>query len=162
MTGKIGTSYEVQRQTFAGYKLDEDNLPTNEIGTYSEEVQKKLEVDISVIEDYIKYSLKRSFNKTFKRIDKSRPDIDSLYYSKAVESQWESLSVECWIVIPQMDEFLSKIYGKYDSIDAKIDEYKNVMKNSRKVEIVQECWNTLKVPTLFGILEIDERLEKAV
>ena len=37
MTGKIGTSYEVQRQTFAGYKLDEDNLPTNEIGTYSEE-----------------------------------------------------------------------------------------------------------------------------
>lgn len=37
MTGEIGQSYEVQRQTFEGYKLDETDLPTNETGMYSKE-----------------------------------------------------------------------------------------------------------------------------
>ena len=37
MTGKVGNPYEVQRKTFEGYRLDEDNLPTNETGVYSEE-----------------------------------------------------------------------------------------------------------------------------
>lgn len=137
----------------------ETKVSAQNTGTFQEEVKKVLDVDLSVIEDYIKYSLKRSFNKTFKKVDKTRPDLDNLYYSKAVQSQWESLSVECWVNIPQMSEFLSSIYGRYASIDAKIDEYRNIMDNSKKVEIIQECWKSMKVPTLIGIIDIDKKLE---
>ena len=36
ITGQVGTNYAIQRKTFEGYRLDEDNLPTNESGTFTE------------------------------------------------------------------------------------------------------------------------------
>lgn len=136
----------------------ETSLSAKETGNFREETQKTLGTDLETIQNYIKYSLKKSFNKTFKSVDKTRSDLENLYYSKAVQMQWESLSAECWVVVPQMKEFLQKMYGNYASIDAKIDLYNEILDNSKKVEVIQTIWSELGVPDLIGVFDIDKRI----
>ena len=85
--------------------------------------------------------------------------MESLYYSKAIQQSWENLSIECWTVVPQMEKFLDGEYGIYDSWDAKIDCYRDLIENPRKVELIQEMWEELNVPKLYGIIEVDEKMK---
>jgi hypothetical protein len=136
----------------------ETKLSSKEVGSYQDEVSKILESDMGIVDNLIKYSLKKSFNKTFKNVDKTRSDLDKLYYSKAVQLSWEDLSIEFWSIVPQMDEFLESMYGRYDSLDGKIDLYKDLMSNSAKINIISEVASGLKIPKLYGVIDIDDKM----
>lgn len=155
---KAYENYVYHHETAYNNEGWETKLASKEIGTFQEELRKTLNSDKTVIDNVIKYSLKKSFNKTFKNVDKTRSDIDSLYYSKAIQQSWEDLSFEFWSVIPQMSEFLDRMYGQFDSWDAKIDLFRDLLSNQMKYSVVKEVYNEMKLPKIYGIIEIDSML----
>lgn len=138
----------------------ETKVSSKDVGDYVEEMTKILKTDLGIITNVVNYSLKKSFNKTFKHIDKSRKDLEKLYYSVAVQQSWEDLSIEFWSFVPQMSEFLDRMYGNYVSLDAKIDLYQELIGNSRKVEIIREVCKEVGIPMIYGIFEVDEKMKE--
>lgn len=156
--------------SFENYLYDKETAYQNEgwditaksqnIGTYSEEVEKSLRCSYNLLSDYIRLTLKSS--RLFRRIDSSREDMESLLLTKAVELKWDSLCVEFWAIVPGMIEFTDEIYGSFESIDKQIDLMKSIMSDVKKIAIVHECWNKLKseynIADMYSICEINDKM----
>lgn len=158
--------------SFENYLYDKETSYRNEgwdvtaksqnIGTYAEEVEKSLRCSYNMLSDYIRLTLKSTYNKLFRNVDKSRKDIDSLYLTKAVELKWDSLCVEFWTIVPGMIEFTDEIYGSFESIDKQIDLMKSIMSNVRKMDIINSCWDKLKeeykIADMYNLCEISNKI----
>ena len=57
-----------------------------------------------------------------------------------------------------MSEFLDRMYGQFDSWDAKIDLFRDLLSNQMKYSVVKEVYNEMKLPKIYGIIEIDSML----
>lgn len=158
--------------SFQNYLYDKETSYQNEgwdvtaksqnIGTYAEEVEKSLRCSYNMLSDFIRLTLKSTYNKLFKTVDKSRDDLESLYITKAVELKWDSLCVEFWTVVPGMIEFTDEIYGSFESIDAQIDLMKKIMSDVQKMRIIQDCWDKLKdeynIADMYNICDINTKM----
>jgi hypothetical protein len=158
--------------SFENYLYDKETSYQNEgwdvtaksqnIGTYAEEVEKSLRCSYNLLGDYIRLTLKSS--KLFRKVDKSRDDLDNLLLTKAVELKWDVLCVEFWTIVPGMVEFTDEIYGSYESIDKQIDLMKSIMSDTRKMNIIQECWDKLRceysITDMYNICEINNKISE--
>lgn len=158
--------------SFENYLYDKETSYQNEgwditaksqnIGTYAEEVEKSLRCSYNMLEDYVRLTLKSTYNKLFRKVDKTRDDIESLYLTKAVENKWDSLCAEFWTIVPGILEFTDEMYGNFESIDKQIDLMKSIMADVRKMEVIRECWKKLKdeynIPDLYNICEINDKM----
>lgn len=136
----------------------EKKLVSNDVGNYLEEVKKQLEKDLKTIETQVKY-YRGKYSRDFKNVDRSRKDIENLYYSKAVQQCIENLSIESWVIIPQVDMYTDRMYGNFSSMDSKIDDFDELMENNRKVEVIREAWRKLNVPKLYGLYDVDRLMK---
>lgn len=128
-------------------------------GTYREETKKILLTNLDSVNNHIKYVLKRSFNrKLFSKVDCLKYDLDCIYFSKAVQSQWEVISPEFWTIIPEMSEFLKQMEGRYESVDLKITKYQEIVNNHQKFSIIKEISEELLIPKMYGVYQIDKIL----
>lgn len=132
----------------------EKKLVSNDVGNYFEEVKKQLEKDLGIVEPQVRYH-RGKYSRVFKNVDRSRKDIESLYYTKAIQFCLENLSIEFWVNVPQIDRYADEVYGNFRCVDSKVDKFDELMKNKRKVEVIREAWRKLNIPKLYGVYDVD-------
>lgn len=136
-------------------------LKAKDTGKYADEIKKKLETDVSQIKVKIQYNYMKRNNNIFKSIDRNLPDIDSLYWSKAIQDMWAELSVEFLAMVPNSRADLSTMRGRFESWDAKLDCFDEVTGNRAKMEAITDVWNELDIPKLYGLTEVNSKIKSA-
>lgn len=139
----------------------ETTVQAKNTGKFADEVRKKLETDISQIKVKVQFTYMKRGNSVFRDIDRSRSDIQSLYWSKSIQDMWSDLSVEFLSMVPNSRTDLNTMRGRFDSWDAKLDCYDALVSNKAKMDMVKQIWSELDIPRIYGLIEVNSRINSA-
>lgn len=136
-------------------------VKSKNIGTYAQEVDRKLADDIERIGIPIRYQYTNGMSRTsLDSVKAPKKIMNRIIFSKAVQDVWDGLSVEFWSLIPNAARDLETKRGICKEWDDKLDQLKELLANSEKMAIIKKSWEETKLPKMYGLFEINRKIEQ--